>query len=113
MDLNEVFNFLIEDIVYERILEHSMDSHMNDLFKKNDSFLINVGQVENNEEDTCQICLETIEKGVQIYNLDCQHKFHSSCLEQSISFQHYDCPACREKIPIRNKNEHVIVYNDS
>ena len=113
MDLNEVFNFLLEDIVYDRIMEQSMESHLNDLFKKKDAFLVDVAKVDNEVEDSCQICLEVLEKDAKIFDLPCKHKFHSCCLEQSVSFQHYDCPTCREKIPIRPKNEHVIHYNEN
>lgn len=112
MDLNEVFDFLVEDMIYDRILEHSMDSHVNDLFKKDNTYVVDVCKIKNCTENNCLICLEVIEKDDEIYDLPCKHEFHCACLDQSISFQHYYCPSCREKIPIRKKNNHVIVYND-
>lgn len=113
MDLNELFEFLMEDFIFDRILEHSLDSHTNDLFKKDDSFVISRMKIQNTEETMCQICLETIEKEELVYDLQCKHHFHSVCLEESVSFQHYDCPTCREKISVCKKNEHTIVYNEN
>jgi hypothetical protein len=112
MDLNEVFDFLVEDVIYDRILEHSMDSHVNDLFKKDNTYIVDVCKTQTCKEENCQICLESINKEEEIYDLPCKHTFHSTCLDQSISFQHYYCPSCRQKIPIRKKNNHIIVYNE-
>ena len=47
MDLNEVFDFLVEDMIYDRILEHSMDSHVNDLFKKDNTNIVDVCKIQN------------------------------------------------------------------
>lgn len=107
-----MFNILLEDVIYDRILEHSMDSHVDSLFQKDNTFIIDCSKIEITEKDNCQICLEEIEKDESIYDLECKHKFHLTCLDESVSFQHYYCPSCREKIPIRKKNEHVIIYNE-
>ena len=82
--------------------------HVNDLFKKDNTNIVDVCKIQNCKEDNCLICLDAIEKDEEIYDLPCKHKFHCACLDQSISFQHYHCPSCREKIPIRKKNNHII-----
>ena len=113
MDLNEFLNDIMEDYIYDRILEHSIDSHIDELYKKNDNHRIMVDLIDCVSEETCLVCLEKVEIGTKVYNLSCRHYFHQQCLEESVSFQHFSCPSCREKIPIEKKNTHIIKYNES
>lgn len=112
MNVDEFINFLMEDVIYERILEQSMDTHLNELFKKEDKYEINLEKIKLEEEEKCLICLEIISTEEDVYKNNCNHKFHIKCLEESVSFNHLYCPTCRHSIPIRNKNEHYIHYNE-
>lgn len=111
MNANEFINFLMEDLVYDRILEESVETHLDEIFKKDDKYEINCPVIKVEEDDKCLICLEDIKKEEDVYSLPCRHFFHINCLKQSVSHNHLYCPTCREKIPIRNKNEHFIQYH--
>ena len=112
MNVDEFINFLMEDVIYERILEQSMDTHLNELYKKEDKYEINLEKKKHEEEDICLICLDNISKEEEIYKTHCNHNFHMKCLEESVSFNHLYCPTCRHSIPTRNKNEHYIRYHE-
>ena len=34
MNVDDLINFLMNDLIYDRIIEESMESHLNDIFKK-------------------------------------------------------------------------------
>lgn len=112
MNVDEFINFLMEDVIYDRILEQSMESHLNEIFKKEDKYEINLEKIKLKEEEKCLICLDNISKEEEIYKTHCKHNFHMKCLEESVSFNHVDCPTCRHSIPIRNKHEHYIQYHE-
>lgn len=111
MNVDEFINFLMEDVIYDRILQESVETHLDEIFKKEDKYEINTPILKVKEEEKCLICLEDIEKEEEVYDLPCHHFFHKDCLKQSVSYNHLDCPTCREKIPTRNKNEHFIQYH--
>lgn len=112
MNVDEFINFLMEDVIYDRILEQSMESHLNEIFKKEDKYEINLEKMKVKDEEKCLICLETVSIEEEVYNIPCHHFFHKKCLEESVSFNHLYCPTCRHSIPIRNKNEHYIQYHE-
>jgi len=47
-------------------------------------------------ECRCNICFESYNKK-EIYQLICQHRFHTYCIQQWINFKHH-CPVCRRYI---------------
>ena len=52
---------------------------------------------EFNNDNICPICLETMSiKGTIV--LDCCHKFHASCIFNSLASNNKNCPLCRDKI---------------
>jgi hypothetical protein len=65
--------------------------------------IINFSKNQNNTyikidyDNFCPICLDII-KDNNIIILDCKHKFHASCIFNSLYHKKYRCPICREKI---------------
>lgn len=60
--------------------------------------------IEGNPETSsasreCSICLEGFEDGDELINLDCMHRFHSSCLFPWIEVCGA-CPNCRKDIVV-------------
>lgn len=107
-----ILDLLLDDFIYEHILQQSIDTHEKELFQRKEHIHVNLSKIEATESnEKCFICLEPIQKGDTIYELQCKHKFHCECLDTSVSFQHFKCPTCRHPIPIRNSNEHSITYN--
>ena len=51
-------------------------------------------------ESECSICLNSIKKGEEIYDIACKHTFHTSCLYTWMEHRNHDptCPLCRCKI---------------
>jgi len=48
------------------------------------------------EEHTCNICLESCLENNKLIKLKCNHEFHSSCIEKWK--QYNTCPVCRKTI---------------
>lgn len=111
MNIDNFINFMMEDLIFERILEQSVDSHLNELYKKNNKYKIIAKKKKIEKEEKCSICLENIEKNSEVFELSCGHFFHSECLEESVSHNHIECPTCRRKLPIHDRSEHFIQYH--
>ena len=48
----------------------------------------------NDEEPTCNVCLEEFQKGDQLRILPCFHKFHVKCIDKWLKQSKF-CPTCR------------------
>lgn len=101
MLLLDAYMGLIEDTIYDRTLNESMNDEE---LKRKDKVSVTLEKVkykgEEGEEGTeceCEICFESVKEGDKVYNLDCYHKFHADCL---MEWMHYkqDCPVCRTPI---------------
>ena len=55
----------------------------------------------------CSICLESIEKGCRVINLDCSHVYHRDCI---YGWKQNSCPYCRERI---DKTAEIIMRLNS
>ena len=112
--MDQILDSLLDDFIYERILQQSMESHLQELFKKTCNYCVTIPKQKMEKPDmSCFICLDKIGKDESVYHLPCGHYFHSSCLDESVSHQHLLCPTCRQPIPIRNRDEHTITYHES
>jgi len=47
-----------------------------------------------NDKHQCTVCLENIKKGENITKLDCEHIFHTDCINEWVSRDN-TCPCCR------------------
>ena len=50
---------------------------------------------EENQEGTCVICTDDINKGDKILMLRCKHYFHADCVKDWLIVK-LSCPYCRE-----------------
>ena len=56
------------------------------------------------ETDLCPICLSQLDDDDQdIYNLDCNHKFHTKCIMEWFRKSKGNCPCCMDN-PFLDKN---------
>lgn len=114
--MNQLFESLIDDFVFENIIQESLDEFQKTLFQKVCHFEIALLKKEKYSKEQsnniCFICLEKIQKDEMIYNLKCGHLFHAVCIDNSVSYQHFNCPTCRMPLPIRDTKEHFIHYNE-
>ena len=53
--------------------------------------------IEEELEDNCSICFESIPIGSMIYNIPCNHKFHINCLKPQLINYNRKCPLCRNE----------------
>lgn len=66
---------------------------------------VEVKVVDNEERETCSICLCDIEDDKNVFQTDCGHRFHRKCLSKWIKTSHsledtYSCPNCRSVFTI-------------
>lgn len=121
---HDIFTSLLDDILFERVLEQSLESHQSELFKKTNDLILDLEtKVYESEEPTnCFICYSDMCKEDTIYLLDCRHMYHEECLLEAVKHQHNSCPICRKPIPVQqikieNKSdsikEHSIIYHET
>ncbi|CAL9122404.1 unnamed protein product, partial [Musa textilis] len=49
-------------------------------------------------EESCIICFEEFDEGVEVTRMPCKHAFHGGCLSRWLESSHV-CPLCRHAIP--------------
>jgi len=54
--------------------------------------------LENDLEDKCTLCMDTMNKDQYVTELNCKHIFHKDCFMQGVDELHNKCPLCREMI---------------
>lgn len=123
-EIDEYFTQIIEDSLLNSVMQQSVDSYHNDLFKKNEMLKINLSPsvFSKKNSETCFICYCPFQENEIVYDLSCNHTFHKECLDKAVLFQHTKCAICRKDIPIHennltnsrketNQNGHMIHYN--
>lgn len=51
---------------------------------------------DNEEDNSCPICMEMVVRDINCVVTECKHCFHSSCLMRHISYNGFSCPYCRK-----------------
>lgn len=67
-----------------------------------------VPEVRMDKEETCAVCLESIEVDQTARKLQCNHAFHSECIIgwcTHRSIQAIICPVCRDQQPLNPRRE--------
>lgn len=59
---------------------------------------INKYSIIKNLDENCAICLVNMEAKQEIWELECNHKFHGECLETLLKNYNYTCPICRKEV---------------
>ncbi len=83
-----------------RSRERSADSHGDGVLDSSLTRLdLQIPDVLMDSECTCPICLEVMEQGDIVKELQCKHCYHTDCLLQWLSMgkkQMIECPMCRQ-----------------
>ena len=58
-------------------------------------------------KEICPICLINF-KDNNLIVLECGHKFHASCIFQTLAINHNKCPLCRYKMKYIYPNKHHL-----
>ena len=58
---------------------------------------------EQYDENKCAMCLYDFELNNKTTTLDCNHKYHTECLNISIEKGYYKCASCQKLLMIHNK----------
>jgi hypothetical protein len=122
--MDELLTSLLDDILFERALEQSLETHQSKLFEKTDNLELELeSSIYDKKDNTnCFICYFDITNGDEIYKLECNHEYHKECLLKAVEHQHRLCPVCRKLLPIKeikiekennNKKEHLITYHET
>lgn len=91
-----IFNGRNDFSNYQSILNRSLND--NEL-RKNNNINTNLKTIQNKKENCqCSICFEKIDLNENLFDLNCGHDFHESCLNNWIKYKQ-DCPVCRKSVP--------------
>ena len=95
------YNFLLENEskVVERVMQESMND--NTLSRKEQKIYTEQKTYDSNNDVSCSICLEKINKNDSIGVLSCEHFFHYDCINEWGKYK-ATCPLCKKKIPLEN-----------
>lgn len=53
--------------------------------------------LESDLKSKCSICMMDLKKGEEVSTLECEHKFHSECINHWLKEYNYKCPVCRKE----------------
>lgn len=53
--------------------------------------------VTKDQINMCAICLKTYRKGETLFQLECSHHYHTSCIEPWLT-KNTQCPTCRHNL---------------
>ena len=71
-------------------------------------------------DDNCSICFEPLnQNNLQIYSLDCGHRFHTDCIIKNTQMGNISCPNCRtlpnhiidQELSIEEREKQIREYN--
>jgi hypothetical protein len=78
-------------------LHRSMQEESNKKSVVNHAIRIKENKKPLPKTDTCAICLGTMRKNSNVYDLKCGHHFHIRCLDKWAK-RKMECPICRDTI---------------
>lgn len=110
-----LFNFIeymesiFESENVSEAISNSMITYSTELFRHDNTKQVNAPNIifcsREFTETRCFICLEPFEMFDVVYDIPCNHPFHSSCLQKAVQFSHISCPLCRSIIPTTMTND--------
>ena len=90
----------IDNMTYEELLAlEDQIGYVNKGFKKEDIKKIKSEKYNIDQVINCVICQDDIKKGEFIKKLNCNHIFHSNCIDTWLS-KEKNCPFCKKEITI-------------
>lgn len=72
--------------------------------KVNHSIRVKTNKCQSDKTETCAICLGTIRKNTNVYDLECKHHFHIRCLDKWVK-RRQECPICRNSITCEERRK--------
>lgn len=98
------------DQMADRVTNESMDAYEARPIPAAKSFIEDLERMSlDDSEDakqSCAICMDCFEDGVQVIRLPCLHFFHENCTVQWLMTSH-SCPLCRYPMPCDEEDSHA------
>ena len=88
---NNIINSEI-DYVHENIIIALSEEEF-EIIKKNNYY-----SFKDNNQLSCNICLEILEENSELINLNCKHIFHCVCIKNWLTKHSNKCPVCRKEV---------------
>ncbi|CAA2967857.1 Ubiquitin-- ligase [Olea europaea subsp. europaea] len=104
VDVNAVYHYTIgESQTLNRVLQHSIEENSDyNMIPASQSSIKSLKRKklddENNNCDSCTICLDQFSKRSKITYMPCSHMFHGNCIKKWLRTSHH-CPVCRFEMP--------------
>ena len=97
----DIHKFIFNKNEKIKTISKELDTIVNKIERKSINYVFHNFFIEKNilnDKKDCPICLEEINKKLDIIVIDCNHYFHKNCLFQYIMLNNNSCPICRKNI---------------
>jgi len=106
--LSNMFMLMFTNNIFSNMNEEDIISNINEniisTLNEEDIKSLNKYILQNNLEDKCSICLDDMKINQEVIELQCNHIYHSNCINEYLTNYNYKCPCCKEEIgrPVHN-----------
>lgn len=108
-----IFTDIFSNDFMEEVIIDSFENDGNNIAERNEdqkikfsTFIYDPKSHDIGEEKSCSICFDDFSKDDEIGLLNCEHFFHSKCIEEWGKYK-TECPLCRKDIPEKNNSENT------
>jgi len=108
-----IFTDIFSNDFMEEVIIDSFENDGSNIAERNEdqkikfsTFIYDPKSHDIGEEKSCSICFDEFSKDDEIGLLNCEHFFHSKCIEEWGKYK-TECPLCRKDIPEKNNSENT------
>lgn len=90
-----IINNLLNMVSHDNIFHNANGQDVISVLNHEDIDKLNKYILENNLEDKCSICIDSLNETQEVIKLSCEHVYHSECIIKYLSNYNYKCPCCK------------------
>ena len=96
MFINNIINHSKDIINYNENIISTLNKDVILTLNEEDINNLNKYILKNNLEDKCSICFDDMKINQEVIELQCNHIYHSNCINEYLTNYNYKCPCCKE-----------------